>query len=95
MIAGTGVPLDPRILAEGYYDSDGNWYDDGSYDSSYYEYGYDPYTSQDSSRDSDADGINDSDEVYGFTHNFTVEYWVFVVSGGKHAWNCSCEHSLA
>jgi len=22
-------------------------------------------------------------------------FWVFVVSGGKHAWNCSCEHSLA
>jgi len=53
MIGWTGVPLDPRILADGYCDADGNWIED--------------YASPDYSSDSDADGIPDYEEshVYG------------------------------
>jgi Clostridial binary toxin B/anthrax toxin PA Ca-binding domain len=40
MIGWTGVPLDPRILADGYYDGDGNWIEDYSYNPGYTDPGY-------------------------------------------------------
>ncbi len=50
MIGWTGVPLDPRILADGYYDGEGNWIVDYSY--------------TDTSIDTDGDGLSDYDESY-------------------------------
>jgi Bacterial TSP3 repeat len=76
MIGWTGVPMDSRILADGYYDSDGYWIEDYSYDPGYTDPGYtdptsstpsyDPWLDASSGIDSDGDGLDDYSEVWGF-----------------------------
>ncbi|MBP9225696.1 MAG: hypothetical protein KBF76_17625, partial [Verrucomicrobiales bacterium] len=72
-------PFPQPLLADGYYDETGIWIEDSSYTGSYdsgsyytdaYDTGsgyYDPWTNPSWDTDTDSDGINDYEEVNGFS----------------------------
>ena len=59
MMALSGQPLISPVLADGYYDDDGNWIEDDPA-------GYDPWSDASPDIDTDEDGITDFDEVWGY-----------------------------